>query len=84
MVNDWLYAVLVVLAIGPFLFLRYYPFRDALRMPVWALAGIHIILLAAEILLYLQVYHANGHVFFAHDFFCTTRLSSFILCFRCA
>lgn len=69
MVNDWLYAVLVVLAIGPFLFLRYYPFRDALRMPVWALAGIHIILLAAEILLYLQVYHANGYVFFAHDFF---------------
>ena len=59
------YVLAIALNMAPFSFLRYYPFRRSLRIPVPCLILLYSLVLCAEIAVYVHLYRiSDGDAFF--------------------
>ncbi len=68
MISEWLYGLSIIISIGSFLFLRYYPFREKLRISRLSLILVHCPFLILEIVVYLHLYRADGMLFYMHEY----------------
>lgn len=79
------YVLAVILNMVPFSFLRYYPFRRSLRLPLPILVGIYSAALLIEILVYLDIFgHTGGDAFFDKDSLLYDAFIAFYIVFALA
>ncbi len=66
--TEWFYILAIGLNLMPFLYLRYYPFREHLRTSVKWLVLCHGFALLVEIGAYMSIYHTEGKLFYEQGF----------------
>ena len=60
MMETFCYVLAIVLNMAPFSFLRYYPFRRSLRIPVPCLILLYCLVLCVEMAVYVYQYRVSG------------------------